>query len=114
MTDEFVNPPQAPDLHMEKRRGMEAKHILDSEVFNETLTKMRDRVQETFRACPVRDTDGMMYLRIYMDVIDKFEEAFKETAITGRMAEMQLDKQYDQEIEDQKVRSQINSIKRNA
>jgi hypothetical protein len=67
-------------------RGHEARAVLESPVFSESMKAMKAEIIEKWAACPARDTEGREWLWQHYQVALKFEEALTTVLNTGKMA----------------------------
>ncbi len=74
------------DLDEKIARGNEANQILNSHVFRDSMSKMRQEIVDKWAACPARDKEAREWLWNHYQVALKFEEILVEVMNTGKMA----------------------------
>jgi tRNA C32,U32 (ribose-2'-O)-methylase TrmJ len=67
-------------------RANEARSILASPVYVDSMNKMKKEIIDTWAACPARDKDGREWLWQQYQVALKFEESLAEVLNTGKIA----------------------------
>jgi len=72
--------------HQTQQRGIEAKRVLDSEVFKEAMTLLDAQIVQQWKACPVTDKEGAMLLLQIAKIKSKFEAVLVGLIETGKLA----------------------------
>lgn len=81
-----MSPERAQQLEQEIARGREAQAIVESPLFKDAMSKMKQGIIDMWAACPARDKDGREWLWLHYQVALKFEESFTEALNTGKLA----------------------------
>ena len=81
-----------PDLEHERRRGEEAKRILESDLYRDTIEQIRGEFVQALIDVPVRDSEGLMTVKLMLKVLDKVNSTIHDTMTTGKMAKIQLER----------------------
>jgi len=81
------------NLYEDSERGHQARLLMENKLFQECVTQMRASIIDKWRSCPIRDTEGAHELKLMDKVLSDFEGYFKVIADTGKMADIQLDKE---------------------
>jgi|TARA_R110000751_G_scaffold77484_1_gene156255 hypothetical protein len=79
------------NLDLESSRGSRAKTILEDELFIETIKSLKETYTEAiFQTGP---NDELARTKIYLayQILGKFENHFRSTMETGKLASKQLD-----------------------
>lgn len=73
------------------QRGIDATQVLESVVFKDALTTLKQAVVEQWMDCPVRDREGQMLLLQLAKLTDKFEGILIGIVETGKLARHRID-----------------------
>ena len=76
--------------HQTQQRGIEARRILDSEVFKEAMASLDAQIVAQWKACPVGDKEGALLLLQLAKLKNKFEAVLIGLVETGKLAEHQI------------------------
>lgn len=80
----------SPDLEQKLEgdiaRGHEARAVLTSPVFIDSMARMKKEIIDQWAACPARDKDAREWLWMHYQVALKFEETLNEVLNTGKIA----------------------------
>ena len=71
-------------------RGEEADRILNSNVFQESMTKVRDGIIATMSQSALGDSETHNRLVIAMQLLNQIEKQLKDVMNTGKMARIQV------------------------
>lgn len=77
-------------LNQEVNLGIEARQVLDSEVYKQTMTGLRSEVIEQWKACPIRDKEGQVLLLQLAKLTDKFEGLLVGMVESGKFAQHKI------------------------
>lgn len=80
-------------LERERAEGQEAKRIVESVIFNRTFGEIRDDLMQGIIDAPIRDTEGVHELKLMIFLLDKIKSRLEDTMLTGKMAELQLERE---------------------
>ena len=80
------------NLHEDSQRGHEAKMLLENKLYKEAISGLRENIITSWRNAPVRDRDGMHELKLMDKLLTDIERYIKQIADTGKMADIQLEK----------------------
>lgn len=72
--------------HQTQQRGIEAKRILDSDVFAEAMKTLDAQIVAQWKATPVTDKEGAMLLLQLAKIKSKFESVLVGLIETGKLA----------------------------
>jgi hypothetical protein len=75
----------------EALRGQAAAQVLDNPAFKDAMAGLRAEIIETWKACPIRDTEGQRLLLQLAKLCDKFEATLVGRVHGGKLAESKLD-----------------------
>lgn len=73
-------------LDAEEARGLEARAILGSPIYSDSMTRLKKEIIDKWAACSARDTEGREWLWQHYQVALKFEEILTEALNTGKLA----------------------------
>ena len=73
----------------EVKRGEEADKLLNSPVFNEAVTKVRDGIINSMAQSALGDTQSHNKLVIALQLLNQIEKQLKDVVATGKMATLQ-------------------------
>lgn|SRR5574341_2376021 len=73
-------------LEREIARSREAEQVVNTPIYAESMTKMKQEIIDKWAACPARDTEGREWLWQHYQVALKFEETLREVMNTGKLA----------------------------
>jgi hypothetical protein len=76
--------------HQTEQRGIEARRILDSEVFKDALTMLDAQIVAQWKTTAVTDKEGAMLLLQLAKIKSKFESIFVGLVETGKFATHQI------------------------
>lgn len=79
-----------PDLDEEMRLGQAARFLIDSEPYKLAIAAMQEQIHLGFRQVPLRDTEGLVHLRMMQHCVESIHEILETTAETGKLAAIQL------------------------
>jgi len=79
------------ELIKEIHRGDEAQRLLESEVYIESMQKVREGITKAMQDAPMGDEKTHNRLVIALQLLNQIEKQIKEFATTGKMAKMQFD-----------------------
>lgn len=79
------------DLEERARRSMEAGNVWDSEIMREARAHVEQSLVAGFRAVPLRDTEGLMRVRLLMELHKAYESFFKAALEDGTMARIEIE-----------------------
>lgn len=88
--EEITETPVGDKLAEERIRGEKAKEILQAPLVEEILDDMDAACFAAFKACPMRDTDGLRGLHAQAKAVESFRKNLTTIMQTGQMAEMQI------------------------
>jgi hypothetical protein len=71
-------------------RAFEARQVLDNPVFKEAFEMLRADVVETWKACPLRDTEAQVLALQQMRIVDKFEDLLVRLIEAGKLADHRM------------------------
>lgn len=74
----------------EIKRGEQAQKILDSEVFKESFTAVKDHIIEAMQVSPMGDEVTHNRLVIALQVLAQIEKSLTNVMQTGKMAKIQV------------------------
>jgi hypothetical protein len=80
-------------LERERAEGQEAKRIVESGIFNRAFNEIREDLIQGILNAPIRDTDGVHELKLMIHLADKLKARLEDTMLTGKMAELQLERE---------------------
>ena len=73
-----------------QQRGIEARRVLDSEVFKDAMAELDAQIVAQWKACPVGDKEGALLLLQLAKLKNKFESVLVGMIETGKLAEHQI------------------------
>jgi len=76
---------QASDL------AVHARLVLDNPAFVAAMKSMHEANYDAWRACPIRDVEGMVLLQQVARITDKFEATLRGMLEAGKLADAKLD-----------------------
>lgn len=68
------------------RNGAAAQHLLENELLRWSLGEIRKRLRDQLESCPIRDTESMQVLRLWIECAKGFEENLQSLITDGKMA----------------------------
>lgn len=71
-------------------KGTRADQLLKSDIYRESVGKVRSGIIEQWAASPIRDTEGQIKLRLMLKLLDDIEQNIVSMANTGKLAAAQL------------------------
>lgn len=77
-------------LRKESERGARARLLLESEVYQEAVSTVRNAIIDKWSTSPVADKDGQHELRLMLKLLNDVEANIKDVADTGKLANEQL------------------------
>ncbi len=77
-------------LREDQRRGTEAMRIIESRIFQDVLTSMREEIMEAWKFSGATDEAARHNAYLMIRLLDNFEEQFVRTAATGKAAADEL------------------------
>lgn len=77
--------------HEHVEAGRRADEVLQNPAFREALEALRSDVVATWKACPVRDTEGQKLLLQLVKLTDKFEGLLVSRIQRGKDAQARID-----------------------
>lgn len=80
-------------MRKEINDGMQANDIINHPLVRMALDGMRDQIKSGFSAQTTYNQDLTKEMWLALRIIDKFEQALKTVVDTGKMAEIELEKQ---------------------
>ena len=80
-----------PNAHREAQRGHEAAQVLDNPAYVAAMAELRADVINTWKAAPIRDTEGQRLLLQLAKLCDKFEGILRGHIEGGKLAQAKLD-----------------------
>lgn len=81
------------ELITEIHRGDEAQRLLDSEVYVDSMQKVRDGIYKAMQDAPMGDEKTHNRLVIALQLLNQIEKQIKDVAATGKMAKLQFENQ---------------------
>lgn len=86
---------ESQEIHLagESSRGAKAKAVLESELFQESISLIEQDTLEKWKNAPVRDSEGQLILRLKWQVLHEIKAHLKDVMMTGKMAETTLSEQ---------------------
>lgn len=78
------------DLYVEQARGSQAQDLLNHELIQEFLTKIRENLKKEFEQSKAQDKEGREEVWRLLKVVNEFERHFLTIIETGKLAEKQL------------------------
>lgn len=81
------------ELITEIHRGDEAQRLLDSEVYVDSMQKVRDGIYKAMQDAPMGDEKTHNRLVIALQLLNQIEKQIKDVATTGKMAKLQFENQ---------------------
>jgi hypothetical protein len=81
-------------LILERSKGQRAQELLNNEIYQETFTLLKQRILEEFETSPQRDVEGRERLHMMLYVLRAFQLNIKTIAETGKLAELQLEAEF--------------------
>jgi hypothetical protein len=79
------------DLSQELQRGAQAQSILDSEVYKDCVSQVRNAIITAWENSPVRDTEGQHELRLMLKLFNDLQTNIKTVADTGKLAKLHVE-----------------------
>jgi len=79
------------ELIKEIHRGDEAQRLLESEIYIESLQKVRDGITQAMQDAPMGDEKTHNRLVIALQLLNQIEKQIEEVAKTGKMAKLQFE-----------------------
>lgn len=79
------------NLHKEVDRGVRAAQLLENETYKESVGKVREGIMLRWAQSPLADREGQHTLRLMLKLLDDLEGNIREVALTGKMAEQQIE-----------------------
>lgn len=76
----------------ESLRGIDARQVLDNPAFKEAHRLLQEEIVNQWKACPVRDAEGQVLLLQLAKLATKFERILSGMVETGRMADLELER----------------------
>lgn len=76
----------------EVKRGEEAKRLLENNLYNESVDKVRDGLIKAMADSPMGDDKTHNRLVIALQLLEQIQRQIKDVMITGKMAAIQMDK----------------------
>lgn len=76
----------------ELRRGELARQLLNNELYSESFDTVRKALVDKWIASSVNDREGHHELKLMLKLLDNLEHHIKTALDTGKLAEIQLDK----------------------
>lgn len=73
------------------QRGIDATQVLESAVFKEALTILKQAVVDQWKDSPIRDKEGQLLLLQLAKLTDKFEGILIGIVETGKLAKSRID-----------------------
>ena len=80
------------DQLAEVRRGEEANRLLDHPLMKEAFDNTRNGILEAMNKSAFGDQSTHHHLVIALQLLGQIEKSLRDTAVTGKMAGIQLDK----------------------
>lgn len=78
-------------LQRQAERGREAKRILESDVYQESVARIRENLVAKLIDAPVQDAEGMMLIKLCLGLLDQLNIVIEDTMNTGKMSQIQID-----------------------
>jgi len=69
----------------------DARQVLDNPVYQEAMGLLKTDVIQTWKNCPVRDSEGQLLLLQLIKLADKFEGILNGYIENGKLAQRKLD-----------------------
>lgn len=88
-----MTPDEEVKLAGESGRGAKAEALLNDSLFKEAFDLVEQDTMTKWKTCPVRDQEGQLVLRLKMQVLDEVKRLIRDVAITGRLANEQLNRE---------------------
>lgn len=80
------------NTHTEASRGLQARQLMENPIYQEAINGLRDGIVEKWRSTPIRDREGAHELKLMDKLLTDMEAYIRQIAETGRMAEIQLER----------------------
>lgn len=77
----------------EIQRGERAAQLLQDELLNETLEKIRQEYKDLWENSPVRDAEGQHQLLLMVKTVQKFRAELESVLDSGKLARARLEEQ---------------------
>lgn len=75
----------------ESARGTRAEQLLKSDIYRESVGKVRQGIIEQWSASPLRDREGHYALRVMLKLLDDLEQNIVSVANGGKVARAQIE-----------------------
>ena len=76
----------------ESERGLQARSLLENPIYREAIDGLREGIINKWRLTPIRDREGAHELKLMARLLTDIEVYIKQIADTGKMADIQLDR----------------------
>lgn len=77
--------------HDQIQRANEATQVLTSRAYTDAMAAMKKSIFEGFKACSVRDKEGLTLLHQMATLADSFESSLSGMVASGKVAQHRLD-----------------------
>ena len=81
------------DKYEESQRGYQASQLIDNPIYKECISELRKGIVEKWRTAPIRDSEGLYSLKLMDKLLTDIEGYIKNVAETGKMADIQLERE---------------------
>ena len=78
-------------LQADLAKGTRAEMLLKSDIYRESVGKVRQGIMEQWATSPIRDVEGQTTLRLMLKLLDDLEQNIVSMANTGKLAKAQLE-----------------------
>jgi predicted nucleic acid-binding protein len=79
-------------------RGVDARQVLENPAYQAAMKTMKEQIVREWAECPVRDVEGQKLLLQLHKLAVKFENMLTGMVETGKLAQMNLDAERDENI----------------
>lgn len=77
----------------EIQRGIQAQSILDSEIYQESVSAVRQAIISQWEQCPIRDQEGQHELKLMLKLLGDLQANLKTVMETGKLAKVQIERE---------------------
>lgn len=95
--------------HQEASIGAAARGLLENPVFRQAMTDIRAAILKKWEDAPLRDKDGQHELKLMLKLLNDLEANFKQAINTGKLAEIQIEQEKEQESKLKRVLRAVTS-----
>jgi hypothetical protein len=79
------------DLKADLAKGTRAEMLLKSDIYRESVGKVRQGIIDQWASSPIRDVEGQTTLRLMLKLLEDLEQNIVSMANTGKLAKAQIE-----------------------